>query len=172
MKNRMLIAFGFVAATALLSLYYREGLPAGVPIHFNAAGVANGWAPKNQALILFPAVTLFLFLIYLAAIVINSNPKYWTRKLKKPVSDEALERLIRQSQKVLDFVFLVILSMFLYLHWATMRIALGQMKSIVPGIWIFLGILFAGLPFLIIRTVALQYRVLREPKKPTGPTKT
>jgi hypothetical protein len=161
MKNRMVIAFALVAASALLSLYCRELLPARVPVHFNAAGVANGWAPKNQALVIFPAVTLFLAFIYWAAITINRNPNYWTRKLKKPVSDENLKLLIRSSQKVLDFVFIVILSMFLYLHGAIMRIALGSMKSIVPGIWIFLGILIAGMIFLIIRTTILQYRVLK-----------
>ncbi len=161
MKNRMLSAFGFVATTALVSLYYRELLPARVPIHFNAAGVADGYAPKNQALILFPAATLFGALIYLAAIVLNRNPDYWKRKLKKPGSDEAMQSLIRQGQKALDFVFMVIFTMFLYLHRAIMRIAIGQMKAIAPGIWIFLGILFAGMIFLIVRTVILQYRVLK-----------
>jgi len=161
MKSRILIAFGFVAVSVLLSAYYWELLPCRMPMHFNAAGVVDGWAPKHQALIAFPALITFMALIYLAGFSVNHNRGYWKRKVRKPVSDEALEILIRESQKVIDFVFLVVLAMFLYLHEAVIRIALGRAQTIVPGIWIFLGLLFAGLIYLGGRTIILQYRLLK-----------
>lgn len=51
-----------------------DKLPDLLPIHFNYLGVADGYASKNYALFMMPAI--FIVLIILLPIIIKMDPKY------------------------------------------------------------------------------------------------
>jgi uncharacterized membrane protein len=60
MNRWILIALGFVAAAFVAAAWAYAVLPPGARIetHFNAAGVANGWADKGPGLFLMPLILL------------------------------------------------------------------------------------------------------------------
>ena len=52
-----------ILITAAIGIYFWPQLPAQVPSHWNVYGQVNGWVSKNFAVVFFPALTLFLYLL-------------------------------------------------------------------------------------------------------------
>jgi uncharacterized membrane protein len=63
------VALAFVAAGAAVGIWGYSVLPAGarIEVHFNAAGVANGWADKVEGLFLLPAISAVTIAILILA---------------------------------------------------------------------------------------------------------
>lgn len=64
------VALGLIAAVLLLGLLLWPHLPARVPIHWTAAGRANGWSSRAFAVFFLPAMSaaLWLLLVFLPAV--------------------------------------------------------------------------------------------------------
>ncbi len=162
MKNRILIVIALISVSAALSLYYQDRLPCRVPVHFNGQGLPDRYGSKTPALVMFPVMQAFVCFIYLISFKLVQDPKYWRKKLRKPVSDQALSRLISKSNLVVDCTMIGALILFLFLQIQTLRIALGKIQGLGPGLFILLGLGFCGIILLVIRINLAQRRELKE----------
>jgi uncharacterized membrane protein len=100
-------------------------LPALIPIHRNAQGVANGYGSKLMTLIWLPAlaVVLMVFFYFL--------PRLDPRKKNYPAFSNAWEVLQ-----------LIILWFFTYIYFVSLYVALHPSLSIMPWILWWFGVLF------------------------------
>jgi uncharacterized membrane protein len=71
--GRYWLALTLVAATVVTSAALYRRLPASIPIHWNAQGVVDGWAPKSQGAFIGPCAALVI-----VALLILLEP--WPKK--------------------------------------------------------------------------------------------
>ena len=127
-RLRLLIALALPALMAGAGLWALLQLPAGaqVPIHFDAAGQANGWAGALRGLFLLPllaAGTLGLILLL-------------------PRIDPRAEKL-RQSQRAQLNIALAMQLLLAIVQALIIAIALGQQPDLGRWLLLMMGLLFA-----------------------------
>ena len=60
----ILLKFAIVIVILLVWMVYYPNLPDMMPIHWNMLGVADNFAPKSQAIYIFPGVVLFMLILF------------------------------------------------------------------------------------------------------------
>lgn len=163
MTNHLRILAGSLVLLASIgaSLYFFPRLPDRVPVHFDGKGMPNGWGSRKSAAALPPAVIAFLCAIYFLASVTTQNQKHWTRKLKKQVSAENLQKLMGRAMKVVDWTMIIIMLLILDVQIESFLVALGRRQHITTAIWPFMVVLYAGIAYHIVRLIFEQRAILK-----------
>jgi len=151
----------FISTSLAMIFYFQDRLPSRVPVHFNGRGCPDRYGSRTEALVIFPIMQAFVCSIYLISFYLTQNPKYWKKKLRKPVSEQGLSRLISKSNQVVDWAMIWPLILFLYLQWQSLLIAIGKTQRLGPGLYVILALEFGGIVFFIIRLMLEQRRVLK-----------
>lgn len=134
---RMVAALAIALVTAAWTIYQYPSLPAEIPIHFDARGNPDGWAPKQ--------VGAFLGVICQTLMIILMRVTYWllNRPEQKPTF-KFLAALDKQSKEIkialrpktlilMDGVFFALLILFTSLQYATIMAARGKFT---PMAWL------------------------------------
>ncbi len=130
--------FALILLSFLFPAFYYSQLPEEIPIHFNAAGDADGFGKKNTIWLL-PILNIVNLLIVFA---ITNGAKYMPEQKKQP-------------PLFAEIVGLYVLILTTYISIANVLITLGKMKSL--GIWF--------LPFVIVLTVLLIVYLMFQQKR-------
>jgi uncharacterized membrane protein len=112
-----------------------QPLPARIPIHFDAAGNANGWGPPSS-LVLLPVVAAGL---YLLITVISLLPTGIRSAVK--LTAESRERIQALTRQMLACIKAEIVGLFLCLQWfilAGIRESSNRIPAIAPPAFIVL----------------------------------
>jgi len=166
---RVFLASIILLTSMGISLYFWNKLPACVPMHFDGKGMPNGYGSRKTAAAIPPAVEAFLCAIYLLASITTQNTKYWTRKLKKPVSEENLQKLMSRGMKLIDWTLLLIMLLILDVQLESFLVALGRIQHLSTGIWPFMVLLYAGIAYHIIRLLLEQRAIIKKAEKISFP---
>jgi len=145
-----------------ISLYFKNLLPERVPQHFNARGFADGYSSKKCALISHNLLMGFIGGIYILSFYLAQSPKYWEKKLRKPISESARKVLIAQSLKIVDFSLIMIMILFLDLQIETYLVALGKIEKLTGLIWVITGALIISGIYYSIRLFQTQSKAQKE----------
>ncbi|HEY3329522.1 MAG TPA: DUF1648 domain-containing protein [Capsulimonadaceae bacterium] len=114
-------------------------LPATIPTHFNAAGAADGFGPKDM-LWHIPFVGLMLYALFtVIGVLMNLS--------KPPTRGMTLDRVI----SLLGWVKVVMVWTMAYLVWATIETALGHITGINSA--------FAMMPAVAIVGIAIAHTI-------------
>jgi uncharacterized membrane protein len=119
-------------------VYMYPQLPAEIPTHFNARGVADGWGPR-AVLISIPVVALFTSGVLLALAFSTSGLINYPVKLTEDNRDRQ-QRLMRHFLTVLAYI---VLTLMIYISVAMVRGAHAPADSgyQAGGFWFFLAAL-------------------------------
>lgn len=115
-----------------------EPLPERIPMHFDAAGNANGWGPPS-ALVLLPVVATGL---YLLITVISLLPTGIRSAVK--LTAESRERIQALTRQMLAWIKAEMVGLFLFIQWfilAGIRDGSNRIPAIPPPV--FLVVIFA-----------------------------
>ncbi|MEO1262751.1 MAG: DUF1648 domain-containing protein [Bacteroidota bacterium] len=128
--SMVLLAFLF-----LLPLLFYSQLPERMPSHFNAAGEPDAYSSKSSIWIM-PVVGLITYFIFTFVHKMDpSNFSYPTR-----ITPENAESKYRNTLQLLRWTKLVIMVLFVYLVWMSIRIGLGSAAGLHTWfIWAFLA---------------------------------
>jgi uncharacterized membrane protein len=113
-----------------VALWYWPGLPARVPMHFNAAGKVDGWGPKSTVWLL-PVVGLVL-----AAFLTVLSRFPHTFNYPCAITPENAERQYRMARLLLGIVKLSTVVLFCTLELMVCSAASGQNFL---GVWFLVG---------------------------------
>jgi len=134
----LVMAVWFVAwITWLLSVY--TGLPDIIPTHFNAAGEVDGHGGKGFLWTL-PGVALFTVLVTLG--LPQAAPSLINYPIK--LTEENRERQYRLMMQFLSVLSLIMMALFTYISWITVRIARSgeANEDLGLGVWALLVPMF------------------------------
>jgi len=132
MRKSEVLVLAIILASFILSAYIYPQLPDTLASHWNASGNVNGYMPKIFALFIMPAVSLVLFLLFVAI------PRV-----------DPLKQNIAQFRKYFDgFVVLIVLFL-LYVHAFTILWNLGYTFDIIQVLVPAFAVLFFYLGILL-----------------------
>jgi len=127
-----LLALSIIVVQVLVAIGTYPFLPPMVPSHWNAAGQVNGYLPKLVNAILFPGISIFLFLLLRGLMRIG------------PTLGQANAK--RANKTVVNLILTAILLFMLIIQVTTTSIALGAQIDVtmiitlaVSALFIFLG---------------------------------
>ncbi len=126
-------------------------LPETIPIHFNAAGEADGWG-KKMTIWLLPMIALFSVGMMLA--VPSFNSKY----INYPVAITE-ENKDRQRHLMILFIRLlaiVIMGIMVYISYVSVQQALERPSPHMVYIWLFMGAIFGLMIWYIMQAKRLK----------------
>jgi uncharacterized membrane protein len=132
-----LLGLAFLIIIIVLPLIYFRELPDKIPTHFNGAGHPDGYGSK-ATLFLFPGIGLFL---YSLLTIISFFPHISNYPVK--ITPKNAEIQYRLANRLLRILKALMLMMFAYICFQTIKMAAG--KSAGPGTGI--------LPVLILLTL-------------------
>ena len=118
---QILIVIGMFATGWLLF----DQLPEQMPTHWNIAGEVDGYMPKGTAIILFPAITLGIAILFPILSMIDPRKEKYT--------------LFRRPWLILQTVIVIF---FAYLYFVSIYLAFNPAVSITPFIFVGIGVLF------------------------------
>lgn len=78
-KSLRVIQLVLIALSIIPIIVLWDKIPDTVPVHFDINGTPNGFAPKAQGVFIFPATTLFMFLLLL--VIPRIDPKRKTPEI-------------------------------------------------------------------------------------------
>lgn len=146
------IAVWFVAwITWLLSVY--TGLPDVIPTHFNAAGEVDGHGGKGS-LWMLPGIALFTVLITLG--LPQAAPSLINYPVK--ITEENRERQYALMLQFLSGLTLIMMALFTYISWITVRIATsGEANADLGlGVWLLIAPMFLWIFISIYRSWSVK----------------
>ncbi len=117
-----------------------------IPTHFNTRGEPDGWSPKTWINLLFlPFGQIGLYILMTIGAWIITRSKNPIRFINLPVSAKRLQILngpeTEETRKVtireLLAIKIVVLGMFTYIEYFTVKVALGVEKGLSYWIWLF-----------------------------------
>ncbi len=127
-----MLALLIIVAQVLISAGTYPFLPASVPSHFDASGQINGYMPKLVYAILFPGMSILLFIILRFAMQVGPNLGYRNQR--------------RANTQIVSLILVGILLFMLVIQLLTTAYALGAHVDIslvvelaVSVLFIFLG---------------------------------
>ncbi len=106
-----------LAALALMlwitwaALHGPEPLPERIPVHFDAAGVANGWGPPST-LIFLPVIAVVIYLVVTVVSLLPTGIKSST-----PLTPESREQIQALTRRMLAWLKLELVGLFLCIQW-------------------------------------------------------
>ncbi|MBX9695946.1 MAG: DUF1648 domain-containing protein [Cyanobacteria bacterium] len=114
---------------ALYTAFSWSSLPDVIPIHFNLVGEPDGWGSKST-LLLFPALTAFIYLLHTAIARYPALSAKWYR------SKEENARHFAMAQSMIPWLKAEICSLFAFIQWTIIATATGAstgLNSLVMG---------------------------------------
>ncbi len=154
---RILIAAVLLLTSIGISAYYAPRLPERMPVHFNAQGNPDGYGPRKLALIFPPAMVAFICLMYAFAVTTIRNPDYWKRKLKKEVSEQSLAIMVSRGLKVIDWVMICVMLLFMVIQVESFLVGLGRLRQMTNMIIPIIAVIMAGVVYnLVVQTIELR----------------
>ena len=150
--QNIVIAVWFVAwMTWLLSVY--AALPDIIPTHFNAEGKVDGHGGKGFLWTL-PGIALFTVLVTLGL------PQAAPTLINYPVklTEENRERQYRLMMQFLSVLSLIIMALFTFISWITVRIALtGEAnEDLGLGVWLLIAPMFGWIFVYLFRSWSVK----------------
>ncbi|MCF8238392.1 MAG: DUF1648 domain-containing protein [Saprospiraceae bacterium] len=126
-------------------------LPETIPIHFNAAGEANGWG-KKMTIWLLPLIAVF------SVGMLLSVPSFNSKYINYPVAITT-ENRERQRQLMILFIRLLavmIMGIMVYISYVSVQLALERPAPDMVYIWLFMGGIFGLMIWYMIRAKKLK----------------
>ena len=118
--NLLLISIMFVGSYILYS-----SLPPVIPMHWNMLGQVDNYMPKNQAVLVMPIMTLFIWILF--QVLPNFDPK------------KEKYKLFNKEWQIIQITFV---GFFTYLHFLIFYISIYPTIKLMPFMFIGLGIFF------------------------------
>ena len=173
----MLRALLALVALAQAALWWRvtawsSQLPERFPIHFNFEGRPDGWSTNHAVWFLLPAISLVLLALFGGIIA-------WTGSLARSapgivnvprkdlflkLSAEGRVAVLGPTRVFLAWMLVLVTALFLFIVEGSARVAVGQVETLPSWpVFVFLGCVFATLPFMMIATTrAIDRQAARE----------
>lgn len=127
---------GLVVLLVVPAVYYAE-LPDIIPQHFNARGEADGFGPK-ATLWLLPILGIG---IYAMMTILNRYPHVFNYTVQ--ITPENAEQQYRMATQLIRVLKVFVMSLFAYLSWGTIQVALEQAQALGSWVlWFMLGFNF------------------------------
>jgi uncharacterized membrane protein len=136
--------------------FHLDNLPARMPVHFNGAGLPDGYRPASFVSIWLLPLTALVFgaMIPLLAILV-AQAKRAVRQGDGGVSLAAQERSRAAMSNFLAVVAFLTAALLTFLSVGSVRVAIGAARSLPPGgpviVVVMLGVTFGGIAFLALR---------------------
>ena len=155
-----------LVAIAQATLWWRviawsSRLPERFPIHFDFAGNPDGWSTNRAVWFLLPAISLVLLALFGGIIA-------WTGSLARSapgivnvprkdlflkLSAEGRVAVLGPTRVFLAWMLVLVTALFLFIVEGSARVAVGQSTTLPSWpVFVFLGCVFATLPFMMIAT--------------------
>ncbi|MBM3498201.1 MAG: DUF1648 domain-containing protein [Armatimonadetes bacterium] len=153
-----------------LTVWRYPALPERIPIHWNAAGQADGWTSKSP----WPLASLLVMLAFMHGMLLALVVGMGQLRVRLPAQRaeeyrEARERYLRVSAQGMNALRIGILVMFSGIIWASVFGIERQAEGVAPPgmtmVWIGTAILLLSIVWLIARGV----QVRREMREIAGP---
>lgn len=153
-----------------LTVWRYPALPERMPVHWNAAGQADGWAAKSP----WPLAALLIMLAFIHGMLLTLLIGMGQMRVRLPaqrVEEYRLvrERYLRVSAQGMNALRIGIAVMFTGIMWASLFGIEGQAKGAAPP---GMGLVWAGAAVLVLAIVWLMVRglqVRREMREIAGP---
>lgn len=139
------LGLSFMIILIAIPIFYYNQLPERIPTHFNTAGEPDGYGGKTS-LFLLPAIG---FLMYILLTVLAAFPHIYNFPVK--ITTENAEVQYRLATRLLRVLKTVILILFSFISWMTVRAAAGSVLG--------LGKMFLPVFFILIFGVVIIYLV-------------
>jgi len=125
MKNlrELIAAVGLVVMVGVVAMHYTS-LPQVIPIHFNGAGVADGWGNKSMV----------WFLVAVGCVVYAGMTlaSFFPNLISMPVSRERLQAAQPIAIEMIGWVKVIAVWMFAWINWMTVSVAMGRSTGLGP----------------------------------------
>ena len=127
-------------------------LPDKIPTHFNARGEPDAWSSKTWInLLILPIGQIGLYILITVGAWIITRSKNPLRFINLPVSakrlqilnDPETEEIRKITIKGLLAIKIIVLGMFTYIEYITIKVALGVEKGLSYWIWLYIVFIFA-----------------------------
>lgn len=132
-----------------------DKLPARIPTHFGLSGAPNQWGARS-ALLLFIIVPL---VIHIGLTILSRMP--WVYNYPTKVTEENYERLYRLGRGMILWLRTETVWLFVVLGVQTVRVALGEVKTLGPSLALAPLVVIYG---TIITFIVTMYRARRSPQ--------
>ena len=146
----MLLGTAFLAWIAWLIGIYPE-LPDRIPIHFNAAGEADGWGKRGM---IWTLPLIALFTVGLVLSVPYFNQKYVNYPVK--ITEENQEKQYRLMVLFLNGMAIIVFGIMWYISYVSVQTSMGRAALPMVYIWLFMGALFGWMVWYMIRARKLK----------------
>lgn len=136
LADRLLEALAtlFALLLAIVPLVYYGDLPERIPQHYNAAGEVDIYGPKYLLLVLAGVGIL----LYGLMTWVGRHPHWFNYPVA--ITPENAERQYRIATRLMRALKLVVVLLFFYLAYNTIRIGMGRAEGLSPVLlWVMLG---------------------------------
>ena len=150
-KVLQILSFFALLGLIILTVLAMIRLAAPIPTHFGADGRADGWGGKGSLLML----PIMAAVLYAAMTLLERFP--WIYNYPDEITGENAARQYKLGRLLLEWMKFIVIAVFLYLQWQTVRVAEGTSGGL--GFWflpVFLLALFGVTGFLIYKMVKNQ----------------
>ena len=149
-----------LAAFGVLAHFYPR-LPEMLPVHWNAAGVADDWSRKSPSSVFFlPALGVYLQVVFF---VLKRDLVQAKMTLPATHTEEYLrgkERFLAANMRLIDLVRALVAALFFAISWLTVVTSLPEFKRFEPfahvGVLSSVAVLLAGTGYFIWRMIAIN----------------
>jgi uncharacterized membrane protein len=153
-----------------LTVWQYPNLPGRIPIHWNAAGQADGWAPRSP----LPLAALLLMLGWMHVMLLTLLIGMAQTRVRLPAQRveeyrEARERYMRLWVHALNALRFSVVLIFGGIIWASLFGIERQAEGAAPPgmvlVWVATGFIFVALGWLVVKGLAVR----REMREIAGP---
>lgn len=139
-KQFKLVNTVLIIAMVVYAITNFTSLPAEIPMHFNAAGEADGWG--NKAVLFFvPGVCVFLF--FMMNIIGTLKPS--TYNFPVTLTKENARGQVELAREMMQGLNIAIFIMLFYILWRMVAIAKGASGGLGTGFMVFFLALIFGI---------------------------
>lgn len=117
------LAIVIFLAIWIQAMYYWPQLPERIPVHLNGAGQVDGWGSRTSIWFI-PGIAL---LIYAVLSVVQRYPH--TYNYLRPVTKENAYSAYQLAIRLIRFLKMACLLLFLIIHWMILRLAIHEESS-------------------------------------------
>lgn len=151
-----LLVLGLHIAITVRALFGSDHLPERIPIQFDAAGHATGWGSPAM-LILFPAVTLIIYLLFT---VVTRFPGAFNYPVKVNVFNR--RRMENLARDMMAWLKVEVIGLLTWMQWVTIEMARNPERTVPAMTPAALVAVFATVSVYIV----LMFKAGREPRRP------
>ena len=138
-----------VSLLGLVAGYWTQ-LPERIPTHFGASGRPDGWGGRSM-LLLLPLVTLVM---YGTLTLVGQFPQHFNYTWR--ITPENALAQYRAARRLLSSLKLILVSMFTWVAWVTIRAALGGEASLGGS---FFPLVFGSISGVLVAYLYLSSRL-------------